>query len=317
MKKTLLSCILFASALMANAQGRVSNTDLILDAAEDTTQVTTIADIVTLQERVTTQNTTAAHKQSVWGRKTYLNLSYMLKSSLTPEGNIPLGYKVNGSEFAQKYEADKAFALQIGHSYALHKKPIANVVQFNLDYTFIDISVAKYKKEPGEKLYDSSSKWEEKDDDDRWGSANEKQYIPWSLGKWDINYGMNLGPSITIAPFTYLKNAPGLHFLKLKAYYHIGYQVGLMVLSGDKKADAAYEKNENQYQSDFQDNIKLNFDHGLTQSFGVSLSWKAIGVGYETRWDKKSYKNVLPSIYGSETYKFKGSSSRVYIQFCY
>lgn len=322
MKKSLLSCILFASALMANAQGRVTTTELVLDAAEDTTQVTTISDIVAIQERVTSQNSSAAHKKSVWGRKTYLNISYMLKQSLTAEGEpIPFGFKIGDRETVDEFKADKAIALQIGHSYALHKKPIANVVQFNLDYTFIDLSGALYKKEVnkqgGGKLYDSSATWEE--DSKGSGSTTKKSprnYFPWALEKWDFNYGMNIGPSLTIAPFTYLKGVPGLHYLKLKAYYHIGYQVGVMYMPNDEEADA-YVPKENQYQYDVDDNLKISLDHGLTQSFGFSMSWKAIGVGYETRWDKRTYQSLSPSIYGHRKDKFRGNSSRVYIQFCY
>ncbi|MCM1489486.1 MAG: hypothetical protein NC095_01470 [Muribaculum sp.] len=316
MKKTLLSCIFFASAMIANAQGRVSNETLILDAAEDTTQVTTIADIIDIQERVTTQNSNAAHKKNVWGRKTYLNLSYMMSASLNPSEKIDLGYDKINNGIVPNFKADKGVALQIGHSYALHKKPIANVVQFNIDYTFIDLSAVQYKKEKGDKLYDSSNTWE-LPKENQYSRTETRQYIPWALEKWDFNYGMNLGPSITIAPFTYLSGVPGLHYMKLKAYYHIGYQVGVMYIKNDKKADVAYTQSENQYVSDYQDNLKLNFSHGLTQSFGFNLSWKVIGVGYETRWDKRTYMSVTPSIFGDKDYKFKGNSSRVYIQFCY
>lgn len=316
MKKTLLTCFLLASAALAGAQGRVSETEFVFDAAEDTTQVTTITDIINVQERVTIQNFSAAHYDKVWGRKTYLKLSYMVNAELKPKDDIDLGYDAINHGKCPDFKADWGAALQIGHSYNLHKKPIANILRFNLDYTFFDLSVAHYKKYQDGKLYDASSTWPPS------GSTDKYAYMPWCLSKWEGNFGMNLGPSITVAPFTHL-NVSGLHFLRLHAYYHIGYQAGLLYMPNDKKADASEGSdtpsgsNPSDYIKAVLSDVKLSWTHGLTQSFGVNLQWKAIGVGFEKTMDNRSYKAIAAETFGHDSYKFKGSSSRVYIEFCY
>lgn len=315
MKKTLLTCFLLASAALAGAQGRVTESELVLDAAEDTTQVITISDIINVQERVTTQNSTAAHFDKVWGRKTYLKLSYMLNADLKPKDPITLGYDAINGNKVPDFKADWGAALQIGHSYNLHKKPIANILRFNLDYTFFDLSVAHYKKYREGTLYDAANEWSPS------GSNDKYAYMPWCLSKWEGNFGMNLGPSITVAPFTHL-NVSGLHFLRLHAYYHIGYQAGLLYMPNDKKADASEGKTPSgstpsDYIDDVLSDVKLSWTHGLTQSFGVNLQWKVIGIGFEKVMDNRSYKAVASDTFGPDSYKFKASSSRIYLQFCY
>jgi len=321
MKKFFLLCSLALYGASAYAQ-TIENLNVVLDAAEDTTSVTTIADIVSLQERVNTQNSNAAHKSKVWGKKSFFNISYS-NTKLKPEGKIELGFPDWGDGVVPEYKSDWGAALQLGHSYNLHKKPIANILQFNIDYTYIDLAANHFKSEDGIEivkdgkkleniLYDSKNTRTVKED----GKTQNYSYIPWNLEKYDISYGMNLGPSITVAPFTYL-NLPQLHFIKLNAYYHIGYQASILWLKNDVQADASYmppSDDDYSYNGGYSDdNVKLNWSHGLTQSFGVNLSWKAIGVGFEMKKANYLYKSTDTRTYGSDTYKFKGSSSRIYL----
>lgn len=291
----------------------------VLDWAEDTTQVTTIADIISVQEKVTSSNSTLRHFNKVWSRNTYLNLSYA-NASLNPKEPISLGFNYNyNHNTVPDFKSDWGTSLTIGHNYRLHKKPIANVVQINLDYTFIDLNINHYKAEEGDKLYNSSTTWQPKDDDNL---NKDYFYQPWCLEKYEANYSMAIGPSITIAPFTYI-NVPQLQFVKINVYYHIGYQASILWMLNDKDKDANPDtsSSSNSWQETKYDKmnnaLKMNWGHGLTSSFGFSVSWKAIGVGYEVRSSEVEYQAFQTDVFGKDKYKFNSSLSRVFIQFRY
>lgn len=311
MKKIVPILIFFASAMMVLGQSTNASVPL-LDAAEDTTHIVTIADIVELQQVVTTQHSTSSHFESVWGNKSYFYLSYITSASLNPKESYELGFSGINNNIIPKFKADYGFALQLGHNYNLHKKPIANMVNINLDYSYIDLGFTHYKREPGEYVYDS-------DNNKNPDSSDFLQYMPWCLEKYDINYGMSIGPSVTVAPFTTLNNEQ-LHFLKFNIYYHIGYQAGILWMINDKDADAAdddlYSSGTYGIRED-SDPLKLNWQHGFTQTFGFNLSWKSIGLGFEIKSDNRTYSPFDTSTFGSEKYKFKGKSSRIYLKICY
>ena len=275
---------------------------------EDTTQITTINDIIQMQQEVTNMNFRDSHYRSVWGRKSYLNLSYNT-TTLTPDGVVPTGVASYNGGIAPAYKSNWGASLQVGRSYALHKNPISNILQFNFDYTFIDLSINHFKAEnDGRDLYDSRNVLPGTDD---------KLYTPWNLEKYDFNYGMSVGPSITVAPFTHTKYA-GLHHLKFNAYFHIGYHAALLLIKKNSDADLNQEGvdgyNETNHKN-MDKRPKLDFGHGLITSFGFSMTWKAIGIGYEHRSGKLSYKPLDDNIFGDEKYKFKSSTNRIFIQF--
>jgi hypothetical protein len=63
------------------------------------------------------------------------------------------------------------------------------------------------------------------------------------------------------------------------------------------------------------DNLKLDLGHGLITSFGFSVTWKFIGLGSERRSGSLEYKSLSTNDFGSEKYKFKSSTNRIFIQF--
>lgn len=292
-----------------------------LDQNEDTTRITTIADIVNVQELVTTSNTTASHFNQVWGRQKYFNISYG-GVKMTPKEDIPLGYNFNSNK-APVFKSDWGLAIVLGRNYALHKKPIANTLKFNIDFTYFDLNMTHFKAEGDKntKVYDSSATWIEHDEDDN--SDNERSYIPWCLQKYKADFGMSVGPSLTIAPFNYINGVPGLHYMKLNIFYHIGYHASILWMVNDDKLDANEEASANDKKSDYYSDkdegsgLKMNWGHGLTSTFGMSLSWKTIGVGFEIRNTNLSYKSVIPETYGHNSYKFSTKSTRVYLQIRY
>ena len=61
--------------------------------------------------------------------------------------------------------------------------------------------------------------------------------------------------------------------------------------------------------------LKMNWGHGLLTSFGLSLTWKSIGIGYEHRVAQNKFKPADTTDFGSDTHKFKTSTDRIYISF--
>lgn len=292
-----------AIALTASAQQETPATADI-DWSEDSTEIVTIADIIKVQQRQTSRYATESHFEKVWGRRSFVNLSYNT-GKLTPKNTMNTGMETLHNGLVAPMTSDWGAALQYGRSYRLHKKPIANIACFCVDYTGIDLGVNHYKAEGnGKMLFDSSKQFKGADGDDYF-------FTPWNLEKYEVSYAMTLGPSVTIAPFT-LTNSRGLHYLKVNAYYHIGYHASLLFMSGDDDNDV---NQSDKAMRDKMDNAtKIDWGHGLTHSFGVGLSWKAIGVGYEHRARTLNYKSMATSVFGKEKYKFDVADNRVYLQ---
>lgn len=210
--------------------------------------------------------------------------------------------------------SDWGVSFQYGRSYRLHKLPISNILQFCIDFTGIDLNVNHFKSVGDKPLYDSRQ-IVIKDD-------GYNYYTPWNMEKYDFNYGMSVGPSLTLAPFTSVSQKE-LHYLKFQLYYHIGYHVSFLYMPNDKEADmndakqyddAGEDNEEFKYKQEMADNFKMDWGHGLINSFGLNVSWKFIGIGYEYRTASVKYKAINTGQYGDDKYEFSNSTSRVYLQ---
>lgn len=293
MKRIYIYCLGLMACASASAQ-TVIETRSVLDAAEDTTQVVMISDIIERQELVSQRTNTDTHFRSVWSRNAFFNIGYTYSGSLTPQQQILSGLKEG--DYLGKMDSDWGINFTLGNNYKLHRKAIANVVQFNLDWTFLNLNANHYKRANGDKLYDSSLK-----------DGKKNYYFPWNLDKYEVNFSWTLGPSVTLAPFTYI-NSPALHYLKFNVYYHIGYEASVIVLSKD--SDGEFDKNS---EHDIAHNMKWQWGSGFTNTFGFNMSWKAIGLGLEWRnANVKNYKSI-DSSFGDAKSHFKSSQSRVYL----
>lgn len=315
MKRTFLLCAVFLSALTTFAQ--VENGDerwTNIDWKEDSTEIVTIDDIIKEQQAVTSRNTREKHYADVWGRRGFFNIAYNNTASLMPVPGevVQTGYAPIAKGQFNGVTADWSAALQRGRNYRLHKKPIANTVQINLDYTGLDLSVSHYQPAASKVLYDSREKYTMNVEN----GTKSYYYTPWNLEKYEATYGMSLGPSITIAPFNYV-NYDGLHFMKLNVYYHFGYQASVLYMLNNKDADAnphtEYSATKNY--DEMATNLKLLWGHGMYTSFGMDLSWKVIGVGFESRTGKTRYQPLNTSDFGTTASNFNSSFTRFYIQF--
>ena len=292
MRKTLITFIACLAALPSFTQEPVDK-GVIIDWKEDSTDVTTINDIINIQQEVSSRTSTGKHFIDVWSHRSYANFSYNT-ASLDPKFDAPADNSV------AKYKSNWGASFQYGRSYRLHKTPIANVAQFCIDYTGIDLNINHFKQDGG---YNSASTITD--------GEKTYYYTPWNLEKFEFNYGMSIGPSVTFAPFTYL-DIPELHFLKLRLYYHIGYHASVLSLKSDEDVDRNTVKTDNAHIV-MADNLKLDWGHGLMQSFGFDLSWKFIGIGYEHRWRSIKYKAFTTTDFGSDSYKFDGTTNRIYL----
>lgn len=296
---------LMASLFTISAYAQIEDERIAeIDWTEDSTEVTTIQDIVKQQQIVSLNNSAERHFSDVWGRRSYINFAYNT-ATLSPKGTVRTGIN-NGT--VKDMSSDWGVSFQYGRSYRLHKLPISNILQFCIDFTGIDLNVNHFKSVGDKPLYDSRQ-IEIKDD-------GYNYYTPWNMEKYDFNYGMSVGPSLTIAPFVSVSQKE-LHYLKFQLYYHIGYHVSFLYMPNDKSADmndADPDDEEYKYKQEMADNFKMDWGHGLINSFGLNVSWKFIGIGYEYRTANLKYKAINTGQYGDDKYEFSNSISRVYLQ---
>ena len=202
----------------------------------------------------------AESNRAIWkDRSKYFNLNYV-NQKLSPD--IDGWDKLGGGELKSDFGA----AIVWGKTYYLHKKPLAGMIKFGIDWSWMDLNYAQYKVEAYD--YDTDELYSEK--------AHQ------------LEYGMQIGPSVTINP---------VHHLEVSAYFRVTPSYSMMYLD---------------------DSFNSNF--ALFYSFGGSVAWKVISVGVEGRWGQAKYNGVsledadLEGISSTKT-KLKTNSVRFYVGF--
>lgn len=305
MKKTFFTIlVLFATSLGCHAQELLDD-----DEADDVVSLSEITRAIS--DNVVGKNDEETKLKS-WKRKTFFRISYnktnfsALDDKLAPDftddnGQLMLDGTNAGNEFYD-YKSKTAVSIQWGKNISLHKKAIANTVRFSLDFTWIDLNWNNYEasySEDGMK-YDSGKTFIESSDS---YSNKPKHFLPWGMQKNEVNYGMSLGPSLTIAPFGSLNNKHlmGIH---VQVYYHFGYSASVL-----------FFKNEEGLKTGPDNGWSDAWGHGYNTSYGFNLSWKAIGIGFEKRsWEKIKYKSREED-FGEQKYPFNMKNTRLYLTF--
>ena len=252
----------------------------------------TIDDIIQTQGQITANVSTEKHYQSIWSRKGYLNISFNF-AKLNPKET----YITEVNQPIEHFTSNWGLGIQYGRNYSVLKNPIHNMFMINVDFTPLDLNINHYAKGKSQYLFDSSAK-----------SKDGDYYLPWNTEKVEYNYGINVGPSFTVAPLVNSNN-PELHFIKFNVYYHIGYHVSLLQYIPEAEND----KNPATFDN-INDALKLSFGHGLTNAVGFNVSWKNIGLGYEARWASLSYQSLDKENFGKTKYKFNAPTSRIFIE---
>lgn len=311
MKKIFFSALALAFATASYAQS-IEENSYVLDAKEDTTDVVTIKSIIKLKQNVMRRTNNSAHQKDVWSRRAFLDLTFV-NEGLTPVSTanedgqklhdfVPitdvtdeLNESFHNGGVAPKYKSDWGISLKNGKNYALHRNPIANVVSINLDYTWIDFSAIHFSEIKDPNGLDTIEKVE-----NNTSLYGDSHYTPFNAEKFELSYGMSLGPSLTIDPFNYTK-VPQLHYLKFNVYYHIGYQGSLLFMtypSGDET-----------------NNMALDISHGWNYSYGASVNWKKFGIGIEHRSIPRKFWALDSKTYKNYRYKFDTNQTRLFLQF--
>lgn len=232
MKKTLTIFLLAAFGLTLKAQE--ANTDST--AVQTTTQQEETIDSLkqalhALEARVDKTEEENRDKKIWKNRSKFIHIGYITNQTLTGD--------------MVKMNSEWGIQLTSGRTYYLHKKPILGMIKFGLDFALADISLVQYKDEYN--LFPDEEAEEEDEEDD----------LLADLGSLQLEYGLRLGPSITINP---------VGDLKVSGYFHFNPSFSML------KMDEEYYYN---YTSFF--------------NAGGAIAYKAISVGVEWKWGKGKY----------------------------
>ncbi len=177
----LLSSVVRAQEVKTDSVGGYIETATApTDSLQETTSGTEVSNECAMHEK---------RMNKVWKRRTkYRNIAYGMQK-----------LKSNRSDM----KSDMALGLTIGRTYYLHKKPIAGIMKFGLDWSYIDVNFAKYPDFPASENTTTPPDTELAD-----------------LGIMQIEAGMGVGPSLTINP---------IDQLKLCLYFHVTPSYSLMI----------------------------------------------------------------------------------------
>lgn len=173
---------------------------------------------------------------------------------------------VAGLEWKSKF----GVGIAKGKTYYFHRKPILGMIKIGLDWTQFDISYAQYEDPYEASTSSNYSKrrqmkagiFDEGVDD------NTEFDFTQDFGMQQIEGAMAIGPSVTVNPYNYLKVAAYFHYMPTGS-------VALL----DSEASFAFVNN---------------------MAFGMSLAYKVISLGFETRWGTGKYNKFDTEEIGNE-----------------
>lgn len=194
--------------------------------------------------------------ESVWKRKKYWKVGL---------GNPDIE-RTDGEQMS--WDTEFSVFLQRGRTVYFHSKPIAGMVKIGLDYGLMDLSYAKLKLKTtgttGSSSTSGSGTGASGDGFDDIVSADPSgsmaDLLGIDLGMHKFEYGVHVGPSVSINPWNHLVVA---------AYFHL-----MPTASG------------------ILENDQFSYGFGCAMSAGVSVAYKAISVGVEGLWSTIKYKQA-------------------------
>lgn len=323
MKKRLL-LLLLALPMAFQGYAQTNETDgTNIDFEEDTTHVTSLKDIVAMQELVFDKSYRSNVISGVWKRKKAFSVSYV-NTTLTGKNLMIYNPETKDmKEQSPEYKSDWAVSIKRSRTIPFHKRAIADMVSLGLEFSALDLSANHFKKAE-DFVFDSRMVFTEGEDEDNYYNSNERHYMPWGSDMYSFAYGMHIGPSITLAPFTKL-NSPGLAHIRLQTYFTVGYRGSIMWLQGHDSCDQNFldnkddkrnwEDNEQEQFVKVSNSNKLSWAHGLVTTWGIRLNWKGLGFGYEIVKGDYDYKSFEKKVYGEGKFKFSESSQRITLSY--
>lgn len=269
-------------------------------AADAADQNTTVEPADTLREKLAQMETRMAsmeqeqEMQKTWKRRKYWKIGITSPNLERTDGE-EMKWKTNGSFFIQK-----------GRTSYLHSKPIAGMIKFGIDYGFLDFTYSKlelkevaYSNESGTRASDGFDDIVSGDPD---GDIGISELTGIDLGMHKIDYGLHVGPSVSVNPW---------NKLIATAYFHVMPTASCVIQN---------------------DNFSYGF--GCMMAAGVSVAYKAISLGVEGVWGKVKYTQTdfsgdededndydssdeedNASYFNTEKFTLKQSGIRAYIAF--
>ena len=292
MKKINLLAALLLAFTASTALAQTDSATVAMQNKLDSLQ----KNVATLQEKETARTQTE-YDNAIWKRKKHISISFSTQNM--EDADNPL---------TMKYKSQSGFNLDWGKTIYLHKKPIAKLMKIGLDWSWINLSFAKYKSGSGIHINSLAGDYSDYDDnDDGYGYDDEDDdfIADLDLGVYSLSAGMSVGPSFTFAPF--YNTGKGLQHLLAQTYFHVTPSYTGIIMTEDGETEAY---------------------HGYTTYFnwGINVSYKFISIGYEYRWGKSRFNQMsldfdndeedeLETNSSNEKQKIKFGSSAFYIRF--
>lgn len=278
---------------------RYNTNDPIATVATD--QNTTVEPADTLREKLAQMESRMAsmeqeqEMQKTWKRRKYWKIGITSPNLERTDGE-EMKWKTNGSFFIQK-----------GRTSYLHSKPIAGMIKFGIDYGFLDFTYSKLELKEVAYSNESGTRASDGFDDivsgDPNGDIGISELTGIDLGMHKIDYGLHVGPSISVNPW---------NKLIATAYFHVMPTASSVIQN---------------------DNFSYGF--GCMMAAGVSVAYKVISLGVEGVWGKVKYtqtdfggdedeeegydsdnsEDKSASLFNTEKFTLKQSGIRAYIAF--
>lgn len=232
----------------------------------------------------------------VWNRKKYWQIGL----------GWPTIKRVDGEDLTWKTQI--AVSVKRGKTAYVHSKPFFGMMKVGIDYGFMDFTYAKLKLKTEEASTSSGGSYGGSNPDgfddivSPEPSGSIFSMLGVNLGMHKIDYGLFVGPSVSVNPWNHLI---------VSAYFHV------------KPTFSGIIENE-------------NFSYGVGCAFaaGVSVSYKAISIGLEGVWSSMKYHQISFdgdddddydyeyddedsgfNLFNTKTFKLKQGGPRLYIAF--
>ncbi len=293
MRTIKLLAVMFAAFSTTTAMAQTDSTSTALQEKLDSLQNT----VAVLQKKEDNRSKTE-YDNAVWKRKAHIKIGFSTQKMEDADNAANMSYK-----------SQMGYIFEWGKTFYLHKKPIANVMKVGLDWSWIDLSFAKYKSGTGIHINNPTgdvSDYVDGNGNYTGGDINTGDIITGDLGVYSLSVGMSVGPSVTFSPFYGV--GKGFQHILAQTYFHVTPSyTGIIISSKD-------------------DNTEVKSGYTTYFKWGINVSYKIISVGYEYRWGKSKFNSLALDLNGNdesestiyekdEKQKIKFGTSVFYIRF--
>lgn len=242
---------LYAIALLAAA----SLSPLTVSA--QTEEISAEEEIASLKAELKAKNDQEKYNE-IWSRHKTFDLAY-ISTSWKPQHE-------------KAFPSNYGFALRLGNSYWLNKKPIAGMIKIGLDAVWMDLNYVNLKGGQGANInpndyFEGSDEYDDYFDSPIPNLPSEQDMT--ALGSHMLEFNMGVGPSIHVSPFAKLDNQA--KYLRASLYCHFSPGFSAVLVNYDEST-------------------QFNCAFVPYVTFGGSIQWKALRIFCEGRWGSANYK---------------------------